>query len=120
MQRLEPQATTAHRQIVSKVAQVSEKNVARPEASRGEPPERLQDLIAEAIANCWVTFVPLMNRGLQDAIYAMPLGEVSCFCTAKFRRQMRQKKKRTPTTIRGRPFWLFLATFFPSAAGFAC
>jgi len=42
-------------------------------AFRGEPEERRQDLIAEVIANCWVAFVRLMERGLEDMIYPTPL-----------------------------------------------
>jgi hypothetical protein len=68
-------------------------------AFRSERPERREDLIAEVIANCWATFMPLMNRGLNDVSYAMLLGEVSSFCAAKFWRQMRQKKMRTLNTI---------------------
>ena len=68
-------------------------------AFRGKPPERLQDLIAEVIANCWAAFVPLMDRGLNDVSYATPLGEVLLVCGAKFRRQMRQKKMRTLNTV---------------------
>jgi hypothetical protein len=53
-------------------------------AFRGEPPERLQDLTAEVITNCWAAFVPLMDRGLNDVSYAILLGEVSSLCAAKF------------------------------------
>jgi len=42
-------------------------------AFRGEPEERRQDLVAEVIANCWVAFVRLMERGLEDMIYPTPL-----------------------------------------------
>lgn len=44
-------------------------------AFRQEPPERKDDMIAEAIANCWVAFVKLVERGLDDAIYATPLAQ---------------------------------------------
>ena len=44
-------------------------------AFRHEPPERKEDMIAEAIANCWVAFVKLVERGLEDAIYATPLAQ---------------------------------------------
>ena len=68
-------------------------------AFRTERPERREELIAEVIANCWATFMPLMNRGLNDVSYAMLLGEVSSFCAAKFWRETRQKKMRTLNTI---------------------
>jgi len=42
-------------------------------AFRGEGGERREELIAETIANCWVAFVRLAERGLIDAIYATPL-----------------------------------------------
>jgi hypothetical protein len=44
-------------------------------AFRGEPAERRQDLIAEVIANCWVAFVRLMERGLEDMVYPTPLAQ---------------------------------------------
>jgi hypothetical protein len=44
-------------------------------AFRHEPPERKEDMIAEAIANCWAAFVKLVERGLHDAIYATPLAQ---------------------------------------------
>jgi len=44
-------------------------------AFRSEPPERRQDLIAEAIANCWVAFVRLVERGLIDVVYPTPLAQ---------------------------------------------
>jgi len=44
-------------------------------AFRHEPPERRQDLVAEVIANCWVAFVRLMERGLDDIVYATPLAQ---------------------------------------------
>jgi hypothetical protein len=44
-------------------------------AFRNEPPERRQEMIAEAIANCWVSFVKLVERDLQDVIYATPLAQ---------------------------------------------
>jgi len=44
-------------------------------AFQHEPPERKEDMIAEAIANCWVAFVKLVERGLQDVIYATPLAQ---------------------------------------------
>ena len=68
-------------------------------AFRSERPERREDLIAEVIANCWATFMPLMNRGLNDVSYATLLGEVLLVCAAKFWHQMRQKKMRTLNTI---------------------
>lgn len=36
-------------------------------AFRGENPELREELIAEVIANCFVAFVRLMDRGLDDA-----------------------------------------------------
>jgi hypothetical protein len=44
-------------------------------AFRHELPERRQEMIAEAIANCWVSFVKLVERDLQDVIYATPLAQ---------------------------------------------
>jgi hypothetical protein len=44
-------------------------------AFRHELPERRNELIAEAIANCWVAFVKLVERDLQDVIYATPLAQ---------------------------------------------
>ncbi len=44
-------------------------------AFRHELPERRQEMIAEAIANCWVLFVKLVQRDLQDVIYATPLAQ---------------------------------------------
>ena len=44
-------------------------------AFRGEPPELRQELIAEVVANCWVAFVGLIKRGLEDVIYAGPLAQ---------------------------------------------
>lgn len=44
-------------------------------AFRHEPPERKEDMIAEAIASCWVAFVKLIERGLDDVIYATPLAQ---------------------------------------------
>ena len=44
-------------------------------AFRHELPERRQEMIAEAIANCWVSFVKLVERGLQDVVYATPLAQ---------------------------------------------
>ena len=42
-------------------------------AFRKELPVRRQELIAETIANCWVAFVRLLDRGLDDLIYPTPL-----------------------------------------------
>ncbi len=44
-------------------------------AFRHELPERRQEMIAEAIANCWVSFVKLVERDLHDVIYATPLAQ---------------------------------------------
>jgi hypothetical protein len=38
-------------------------------AFRTEEPERRQELIAEVIANCWVAFVRLIERGLLEVVY---------------------------------------------------
>ncbi len=42
-------------------------------AFRTEDPERREDLIAEIVANCWVSYVRLIDRGREEAIYATPL-----------------------------------------------
>jgi hypothetical protein len=42
-------------------------------AFRGEPPELRQELISEVVANCWVAYVSLVRRGLEDVIYPKPL-----------------------------------------------
>jgi len=42
-------------------------------AFRAETPERRDDLVTEVIANCWVAFVRLAERGPEDAIYPTPL-----------------------------------------------
>jgi hypothetical protein len=42
-------------------------------AFRNEPPSRRQELISEVVANCWVAYVRLIERGLHDVIYASPL-----------------------------------------------
>jgi hypothetical protein len=42
-------------------------------AFRSVRPELRDELIAEVCANCWVAFVRLMERGLDDVIYAAPL-----------------------------------------------
>lgn len=42
-------------------------------AFRHEPPSRRQELITEVVANCWVAYVRLIERGLHDVIYASPL-----------------------------------------------
>ena len=42
-------------------------------AFRSEPPERRRDLIAEVVANCWVAFVRLVERGLIEIVYPTPL-----------------------------------------------
>ncbi|HPM83638.1 MAG TPA: hypothetical protein PLF81_23195 [Candidatus Anammoximicrobium sp.] len=44
-------------------------------AFRGEPRERRQELIAEVIANAFVAFARLVERGLTDAIYPSPLAQ---------------------------------------------
>jgi hypothetical protein len=42
-------------------------------AFRNQPPSRRQELISEVVANCWVAYVRLIERGLHDVIYASPL-----------------------------------------------
>ena len=44
-------------------------------AFRGESPDLCEERIAEVIANCWVAFVRLMDRGLDDVIYPIPLAQ---------------------------------------------
>jgi hypothetical protein len=40
-----------------------------------ERDERREELIAEVLADCWVAFVSLMERGLEDVVYATPLAQ---------------------------------------------
>jgi hypothetical protein len=42
-------------------------------AFRNELPSRRQELITEVVANCWVAYIRLIERGLHDVIYASPL-----------------------------------------------
>ena len=42
-------------------------------AFRCEPFERRRELVAEVVANCWVAFVRLVERGLESIVYATPL-----------------------------------------------
>lgn len=42
-------------------------------AFRGEPAERRGELVAEVIANCWVAFRRLVERGLAHVAYPTPL-----------------------------------------------
>lgn len=44
-------------------------------AFRSEKPERREELKAEVLANCWVAFTRLMDRGLDDVIYPTPLAQ---------------------------------------------
>jgi len=44
-------------------------------AFRNERPERRDELIAEVVAKCWVAFVRLLDRGLDDVIYPTPLAQ---------------------------------------------
>jgi len=46
-------------------------------AFRGESPELREELVTEVIANCFVAFVRLMDRGLDDVIYPTPLAQFS-------------------------------------------
>jgi len=55
-------------------------------AFRHEPPERREELIAEVVANSWVAFVRLMERGLDDVIYASPLAQYAIRQTKAGRR----------------------------------
>ena len=44
-------------------------------AFRYEGGEQREELIAEVVANCWVAFVRLVDRGLMDAAQATPLAQ---------------------------------------------
>ena len=44
-------------------------------AFSSEPPSRRQELVSEVVANCWVAYVRLIERGLHDVIYASPLAK---------------------------------------------
>lgn len=44
-------------------------------AFRKEPLERRQDLVAEAVANAYVAFVRLVDRGLINIVYPTPLAQ---------------------------------------------
>ena len=44
-------------------------------AFRCQPPERRRELIAEVVANCWVAFVRLVERGLLEVVYPTPLAQ---------------------------------------------
>lgn len=44
-------------------------------AFRHEEFDQRQELIAEVVANCWVAFVRLQERGLMDVVYATPLAQ---------------------------------------------
>jgi hypothetical protein len=44
-------------------------------AFRNARPERREELTAEVVANCWVAFVRLIDRGLDDVIYPTPLAQ---------------------------------------------
>lgn len=44
-------------------------------AFRGSPPCQRDELIAEVVANCYVAYVRLIDRGLGDAIFATPLAQ---------------------------------------------
>jgi hypothetical protein len=44
-------------------------------AFRHEEFDQRQELIAEVVANCWVAFVRLVERGLMDMVYATPLAQ---------------------------------------------
>ena len=55
-------------------------------AFRGERPERREELIAEVVANCWVAYVRLIDRGLHDVIYPTPLARFAIRQTRDGRR----------------------------------
>jgi hypothetical protein len=42
-------------------------------AFRAVPAERREELVAEVVAHCYVAFVRLLERGLEDVIYPTPL-----------------------------------------------
>ena len=44
-------------------------------AFRSHEPEHRQELIAEVIANAFVAFIGLLDRGLEQIIYATPLAQ---------------------------------------------
>lgn len=44
-------------------------------AFRNEPPDRRQELVAEVVANAFVAFARLVQRGLMSIIYATPLAQ---------------------------------------------
>ena len=44
-------------------------------AFRHKRSERREELVAEVVANCWVAFVRLVERGLTEIIYARPLAQ---------------------------------------------
>ena len=44
-------------------------------AFRKEDPERRQELTSEVVANCWVAFVRLVERGLLEVVYPTPLAQ---------------------------------------------
>jgi hypothetical protein len=44
-------------------------------AFRGEPAERRGELVAEVIANCWVAFRRLVERGREHLAYPTPLAQ---------------------------------------------
>jgi len=44
-------------------------------AFRGEPRELREELIAEVVANCFVAFVRLLDRGLDEVVYPTPLAK---------------------------------------------
>ncbi len=55
-------------------------------AFRGEQAELREELVAEVIANCFVAFVRLMDRGLDDVVYPTPLAQFAI-------RQVREGRK---------------------------
>jgi hypothetical protein len=55
-------------------------------AFRGERPERREELIAEVVANCWMSYVRLIDRGLHDVIYPTPLARFAIRQTRDGRR----------------------------------
>lgn len=55
-------------------------------AFRNERPERREELIAEVVANCWVAYVRLIDRGLHDVVYPTPLARFAIRQTRDGRR----------------------------------
>ena len=63
-----------------------------------EPSERREEMTAEVVANCWVAFIRLMKRGLDDIVYATPLAQFAIRQTRAGRRVGRQLNVRDITS----------------------